>query len=148
MSYIGASYDDSLSFQHSSLRVAIDFTIFVQHPPRDGFLVQTLLLYAIGLHGNDDRSRASQILNMAIDLALELGMNHKDFAPNNNQGCQVVEESWRRAWWELYYIDGVFAVADRSNQFRMSSIQMDCLLPCEEEEYSSGVSHIPYSVFG
>jgi hypothetical protein len=143
ISYIGSSYDENLISQRSSLRVAIDFTIFAQHPPRDGFLVQTLLLYAIGLHGNNERLRASQILNMTIDLALELGMSHKEFAPNNNQGCQVVEESWKRTWWELYFIDGIFAVGDRRDQFRLFSIQSDCLLPCDEEEYSSGVSNKP-----
>src|SRR6266536_3328172 len=112
ISYIGSCYDKDLTSQRSSLRVAIDFTIFVQHPLRDGYLVQTLLLYALGLHANDERSRASQILNMTIDLALELGMNGTDYARTHNEGYSVVEESWRRTWWELYFIDGELAAAD------------------------------------
>jgi hypothetical protein len=107
---------------------------------RDGFTVQAMLLLAIGLDGNTEFDRANEMLKQAQDLALEIGMNHRAFAVMHGEGLAVLEESWRRTWWELYVVDGMIAgVHDRSS-FRLNDIPIEVLLPCEEQEYISGVS--------
>jgi hypothetical protein len=78
---------------------------------------------------------------MAVDMALELGMNRQEFSVNNGEGCNVLEESWRRTWWELYVIDGLLAAIHQRNTFRLYNIPTDVPLPCEEVDYFiTGVS--------
>jgi hypothetical protein len=108
--------------------------------PRDAFTVQALLLLAIGLDGNCELKRASEVLVQAQDMALELGMQMREFAVLNGEGSSVMEECWRRTWWELYVIDGMIAGVHQSTSFRLNEIPSNVLLPCEEHEYISGVS--------
>ena len=42
--------------------------------------------------------KSFQVLQAAIDLALDLGMNRRDFAVENGEGCPILEESWRRTF--------------------------------------------------
>jgi hypothetical protein len=107
---------------------------------RDGFTVQAMLLLVIGLDGNTEFDKANDMLKQAEDLALEIGMNHRAFAVLNGEGLAVLEESWRRTWWELYVIDGMIAGVHQSTSFRLNEIPIEVLLPCEEQEYVSGVS--------
>lgn len=135
--YIGSCYDPSMhrhDFQHIA-----EFELLKQDVSRDVYSVQALLIFAIGLVSSDERDKAQFSLKLAINLALELGMNRRDFFWHDGHGCPVNEESWRRTWWELYIVDGHFAAAHPSKAFRLSTVSADTLLPCEEGEYFSGV---------
>ncbi|KAH8816311.1 hypothetical protein F5884DRAFT_818401 [Xylogone sp. PMI_703] len=105
---------------------------------RDGFKVQALLLLAIAFDGCLHRDRALQFLLEAQDLALELGMDKREFASANGQGCVFLEESWRRTFWELYAVDGMIAGVHQKSEFRFYNVESDVPLPCEEVEYTSG----------
>ena len=109
-------------------------------PPRTGFTVQALLLFALASHANGNPEGGLRIMATAIDLALELGMNRREFAINNGEGDAVMEESWRRTWWELFVVDGMFAAVTQKTSFRLNSVHSDVPLPCEEAEYQFGVS--------
>ncbi|RDW72077.1 hypothetical protein BP5796_08111 [Coleophoma crateriformis] len=110
---------------------------------RDAFRVQAMLITAIGLDGNLEREKALQILTEAENLAMELGMHTRDFSLMNGAEQKVLEESWRRTWWELFIIDGMIAAVHQQSSFRLSEVVSDVPLPCEENEYASG--HIPAS---
>jgi len=108
-------------------------------PAKDPFTVQALLLFCIGLHGCNEPDRAAQVKDIAVDLALELGMNHSGFtAPQSpDPNIQVLEESYRRTWWELYYIDGLLATLHpASSTFRLWNVECTVPLPCEESLYA------------
>ena len=110
--------------------------------PKDGFRIQALLILAIGLDGYTYQEKALQILIDAQNLALELGINKRDFASINGNRSSILEESWRRTWWELYVIDGMIAGVHQRSSFRLNEIHADVALPCEEKEYTSGVSRL------
>tara|TARA_R110002060_G_scaffold77350_1_gene88664 strand:- start:142 stop:852 length:711 start_codon:yes stop_codon:yes gene_type:complete len=108
--------------------------------PRVGFKVQAMLLLAIGLDGFGNQEKALEILGEAQNLALELGMHRHEFTSVNGSGLGVLEESWRRTWWELYAVERMIAGVHRKSPFRMNETAADVALPCEEKEYFSEVS--------
>src|SRR2546421_428854 len=75
--------------------------------PADGYKVQSLLLLSMGLFARFEQVPGVEALQTATDLALRLGMNHATFASFHSQGNEVLEESWRRTWWNLYTVDGL-----------------------------------------
>lgn len=103
---------------------------------RNGYLVQAKLLFAVTLHAHNERQTAREVLDSAIQLALDLGMSRTQFAADNGDGSQSLEESWRRTWWELYVVDGMFAALDQQTSFRLHSVDCNLALPCEELDYS------------
>lgn len=118
-------------------------------PPQDAFTVQALLLFAIGLHSDNDQERAAQVKDIAADLALELGMNLKEFSTGSASGRAedvVLEESWRRTWWELYFLDGMMAGIHQRDGFRLWSVECTVPLPCEESQYMLGRIPEPHSL--
>jgi hypothetical protein len=108
--------------------------------PKDGTLVQSLLLLAIGLHIADKRDDSATIMYSALNMAVELGMNHRSFATNNGSPGTVLEESWRRTWWELYVVDGMFAGVNPDYSQQLQLITTNIPLPGEEADYANGVS--------
>ncbi|KAI9806632.1 MAG: hypothetical protein M1825_006089 [Sarcosagium campestre] len=104
---------------------------------KDGYLVQAMLIFTITLHAQDHQQAARQMLNSAIQIAMELGMNRMNFASDNSAGSQFLEESWRRTWWELYVLDGMLAALHQQSSFRLASMESSVLLPCEDFDYSS-----------
>ena len=115
--------------------------------PKDGFKVQAMLILAIGLDGYTYQEKALQLLVEAQDIALELGMNRREFAMLNGNGLNVLEESWRRTWWELFVVDGMIAGVHQKSSFRLNEIAAEVGLPCEEEHYVNGVSSVSLSFF-
>lgn len=81
---------------------------------------------------------AMHAVTRAADLAIELGMNHADFAATHAHGDAVYEESLRRTWWELYVTDGYLASLHRHNNFKSNNVVSTTLLPCEESAYNDG----------
>lgn len=79
-------------------------------------------------------------MGIARQLALDLGMHHREFAIDHGNGDPVLEESWRRTWWQVYIVDAFFSAIRRSADFPSYHIEATTDLPCEEEEYERGVS--------
>lgn len=107
--------------------------------PFTGFTVQALLLLAISVHCCNSFQLARSLLDKASSIALEIGMQFKYFAATHSNGSMVLEESWRRTWWGLYTVDGIFQVIQRSPYFALWHVQADVELPCEESEYDCEV---------
>jgi hypothetical protein len=119
-------------------------------PPKHVFTVQALLLFAIGLHSQGEQSRAIQVKGIAVKLAIELGMNQAEFSVEGTGGegarARVLEESWRRTWWELYFVDGIMAGVQQTDNFQLWSVECTVPLPCEEVDYASGIIPKPHSL--
>lgn len=140
--YVGSFYVGQAPT--TALGLEAERSAYHMETPKDGFRVQALLVLAIGLDGYTFQEKALQILIDAQNLALELGMNKRDFAFINGNGSNILEESWRRTWWELFVIDGMIAGVHQRSSFRLNEIHADVALPCEEKEYTSGVSQFKF----
>ena len=105
--------------------------------PADGFKVQGLLLFGMSLFARCEQEVALEVIDQAIDLALNLGMNSRTFAITHGMGNSVIEESWRRTWWELYMVDGILSSLNSiRHTFRLQHVHSDVPLPCEDSEYA------------
>ena len=107
---------------------------------KDGTFVQALLLLAIGLHIENDDEDSASVLSSAVALALDLGMHCRDFAYIHGESDPIVEESWRRTWWELFVVDGMMGGVNQKYNLQLMQVDMNVSLPCEEVDYASGVS--------
>ncbi|EFQ24909.1 uncharacterized protein GLRG_00053 [Colletotrichum graminicola M1.001] len=112
----------------------------VQNPTvrRDGFFVQALVLLVVGLDGSCEQDRARDLLADAERTALEIGLHTRGFATQYGRGIPVLEESWRRTWWDLFVVDGMVAGVHRQTNFLLFDVPADAALPCEEHQYLSG----------
>lgn len=109
---------------------------------RDGYMVQTLLIYAVGLHIADEEELSTTIMLDTINLALELGMNKREFAREAGQHSVLVEEVWRRTWWEIFILDGMFAGVNPVYKMQLHSTKLDVYLPIEDSEVFGLVSTV------
>ncbi|KAF5633057.1 hypothetical protein F52700_6158 [Fusarium sp. NRRL 52700] len=105
---------------------------------KDGFLVQALLLLLIGLDGQGQQEQARQILARLERISVDIGLNTRSYATTYGRGIPMMEESWRRTWWELFVVDGLIAGVHRSTNFFLFDVASGVALPCEEYEYLSG----------
>ncbi|PNP45462.1 hypothetical protein TGAMA5MH_02685 [Trichoderma gamsii] len=108
----------------------------------NGFTVQALLLLSLTLEWAGENERAAAILGRAKNMALEIGMQHRDFACRHGRGEKTLEESWRRTWWELFVADAMFAGIRHLPTFTLWGIDTDVDIPCEEDLYATG--RIPF----
>lgn len=115
--------------------------LFNENTPTDAYTVQAMLLLAIGMHAGNALKESINLLRTASNLALKLGMHRKTFATDHGEGMPVLEESWRRTWWELYVLDGMLAGVCPVHDFDLYNIESDVPLPCKESEYHSGVCY-------
>lgn len=112
-------------------------------PVKGAFIAQSRLLFSIALYWSRDMDEARIILDQAINDALYLGMHHRKFASQYGGGDRIIEESWRRTWWQIYIVDAYHAAIVRTPNF-LARVDATVDLPCEESEYESGVSnHVP-----
>jgi len=116
----------------------------LQQPAATPFNVQALMLLAVGQHQCDKKESARATMDLAVSMALQLRMNEKDFARTYGEGDAVLEESWRRTYYFLYNFDQEFAIISRGLTFVTMNIPMTVELPCDDEEYESGVGVISY----
>jgi len=128
--------------EKGALRTRAESALPLDELPGDGFIVQSLLIFGIALHSCNEFDNARKVLDHAIRIALQIGMQSKSFSVENGEGCFVLEESWRRTWWFLYATDSVFAGIRHCSTFSLHDIQTDVDLPCEEVVYESGVRFI------
>ncbi|SPJ74974.1 related to Zn(II)2Cys6 transcriptional activator [Fusarium torulosum] len=108
------------------------------NPLKDGFLVQARLLLIIGLDGNRQRKRAERLMAEARDMSIQINLNTDRFATTNGQGILILEESWRRTWWELYVVDALMSGVHQTDTFALYRVPTDVALPCEEYQYLTG----------
>ena len=137
LEFIASTY--SPEGQSADLKERAISTMSRNDLPSTGFTVQALLLLAISVHCCSGFELARSLLDKASSIALEIGMQFKYFAVTHGNGDAFLEESWRRTWWGLYAVDGIFQVIQRSAYFALWHIQADVDLPCEESEYDSEV---------
>jgi hypothetical protein len=109
---------------------------------KDGFLVQAMVILLVGLDGSSQQDKAREILSDVERIAVEVGLYQRTYATNYGRGNPVLEESWRRTWWDLFVVDGMVAGVHRATNFLLFDIVADVMLPCEEHEYLSGVSRL------
>ena len=142
MRYIGSLYVDAGPARAHYLDEAIRLC-YQPTTPKDGFLVQALLAIIVGLDGSCEQERARELLSDCERIALEINLNTRPFAAMHGRGNPVLEESWRRTWWDLYVCDGMIAGVHRVTNFLLFDIAADVALPCEEHQYLSGVRPSP-----
>ena len=111
--------------------------------PKDGFFVQALMVMIVGLDGSCQQEKARILLGEAETVAVGIALNTRPFATLQGHNMAVMEESWRRTWWDLFIIDGMIAGVHRMTNFLLYDVPADVGLPCEEHEYLSGVSLQP-----
>jgi hypothetical protein len=138
MKYIGSLYVDAGPAKATYLDDAIRMC-YQPGTTKDGFLIQALLLIIVGLDGQCNQEKARELLADCERFAIEIDLNKRDFATIHGRGNPVLEESWRRTWWDLYVCDGMIAGVHRITKFLLFNIQADVGLPCEEQQYLSGV---------
>ena len=107
--------------------------------------VQAMLLLAIVLHSRNERDEAKDCLNIAIDAALELGLNLASFADRASNGDPLRAESLRRTWWELFAIEGLLTALGLQQVYRTNLVAPEVPLPCEERIYQDGLTPPPPS---
>lgn len=139
MRYVGSLYIDAGPARAHYLDEAIRLC-YQPTTPKDGFLVQALLVIIIGLDGSCEQERARELLADCERIAIEINLNTRPFAAMHGRGNPVLEESWHRTWWDLYVCDGMIAGVHRVTNFLLFDIAADVALPCEEHQYLSGVS--------
>ena len=116
----------------------------VPQPPPDPFMVQFYLLVSVALFWCGEEAKGRQTMDSAIQTALDLDMCHQRFATENGKGDPVLEESWRRTWWQIYIVDGFFAATTGELTFKTCHVDASADLPCEEEDYEAGVRFFGY----
>jgi len=104
--------------------------------PDDGHKVQSMLLLSMAFFARFEAPQGIEALQAAISLALRLGMNRKTYGSFNSRGNEVIEESWRRTWWNLYAVDGLVSAIDGLGWVSMlRDVTSDVPLPCECSDY-------------
>lgn len=136
IAFIGSLYiHDSLS---SRYKQQAEKALENQLEP-NGFNIQALMLLALTLEWSGENERAAIILERAKTMGLEIGIQRRDFASRYGHGDGVLEESWRRTWWELYVIDALFAGIRHLPTFTLWGVDTDVGIPCEGDLYFTGV---------
>jgi hypothetical protein len=137
--FIGSSFITAIPTD--MYKEALDRHVNNGNFPRDGYSVQALLLFSIGLHAHNEVPRAAQVFAIAQAMTLELGLNRMEFALIHGENDSQLEESWRRTWWSMFTVNGMMTAVNPGVQFKLKDILTDVPLPCEDSQYFSGVSH-------
>ncbi|KAK9319415.1 hypothetical protein V1517DRAFT_332637 [Lipomyces orientalis] len=139
MQYIGSLFTASVSSAPWKAKAQESLAAMRhQHPAITGYDVQAVLLYSIAVYWCDESEKGLELLDETIRMALSIGMNRSVFAVEHGRQDPVLEESWRRTWWQIYITDAHIAGSTRAYPFRTSRVEMDVQLPCEEKSYETG----------
>lgn len=109
-------------------------------PADTPFNVQAMTLFALAQYNCDKHVEAQITMKAAVEMALRLGMNTREFAQAYGEGDIVLEESWRRTYYVLYYFDLEFSIISRSLTFALKDVPMLVNVSCDDDAYESGVS--------
>lgn len=150
MRWAGSLFIDVNTARESLLQEAHHRLQGIPQERRDGFTLQAMMVLIVALDGATQNDMAREMLLEAEKLAHRIAINTKVFATYHGRGSPVLEESWRRTWWDLLVIDGMIAGVHRVTNFALFDVPADVDLPCEELDFLSGVSrprppflHIP-----
>lgn len=135
MQYTGSHYAAVMG--QETLRESIDSALS-SSGEKTPHMVQALLLMSILLHARYEVRDAATYLAKAVDMAIEMGMHRPDYASAHGRGLSLVEESWRRTWWELYIVNGYFAALHQQKSFKCDMVPTHAFLPCTESAYATG----------
>lgn len=138
VNFVGSHYMPSASPQYKE-KVATELTC---SPDRSPCMVQAWLIYCIAIYARGEWQEAQEAFSRSMEIALELGMNQREFASSANTENSVEAESLRRTWWELYITDVLMAAPFKNTTFACSTMAPEVSLPCEESAYI-GTDEIP-----
>lgn len=148
MQYIGSLFAPSVRSDPLKLKAEHDLAaVSLGDHANTGYVVQAVLIFSIAAYWSDETEKAKELMDETVRLALSLGMNRKGFATENGRQDPILEESWRRTWWQLYITDAHIAGGTYTYPYRTSHVEMDVHLPCEEQNYEMGVSSISSTLF-
>lgn len=137
MRWAGSLYIDvgpsRASFFDEAMRL-----VYSPDVPTDAFLVQAMVILLIGLDGSCQQDKAREILSDVERIAIEIGLYQRAYVMRHGQGDPILEECFRRTWWDLFVVDGMVAGVHRATNFLLFDIVSDVGLPCEEHQYLSG----------
>lgn len=137
LQYIGSIYAPwTPSEPHLKIASHALSSPFLAHTP---FNVQALMLLAIAQYHSNLKQEGQVQLKMAINIALELRMNQRDFAQAYGESDPVLEESWRRTYYLLNVVDQHFAIFSNSPIYTLANVPNLVDLPCDDEYYVSGL---------
>lgn len=136
MKFIGAHFTPAASPE--TYRPAVIAGVQDQLPSIEK--VQAMLLLAIVLHSRNEREEAKECLNVAIDLAFELGLDQATFAETASNGDPIRAECLRRTWWELFIVEGLLTALGVQQVYRTNLVPPEVPLPCEERIYQDGLT--------
>ncbi|KAA8645275.1 fungal specific transcription factor domain-containing protein [Aspergillus tanneri] len=100
--------------------------------PVNGYTILALLLLSITTYAQDDSTRARTLLDQAIYMAVEVGMNSRIFA--NREKDPVWAESWRRTYWGLYTTNLIISGFGLEPNLAIDCIEGDVDLPSDGTE--------------
>ena len=132
--YVGAQYSTKARTDPKYLH-HLQACLYGKDAKRDAYMVQALTLLGVVYRAQDQNDLAQTTFTQATELALQLGMNRSSFAHINGGGDMVIQEMWRRVWWELYVNELMLAAFRHDVYSQMNIIEMDVELPWEESDY-------------
>ncbi|CAI6336136.1 unnamed protein product [Periconia digitata] len=100
--------------------------------------VQAILLYSITVYWCNAPQIGRMYLDEAIEAAFLLGMHRKEFASQYGYGDSVLEESWRRTWWQIHVTDVHISGSTHTYEGLSTKFPITTELPCEELNYERG----------
>lgn len=139
VNFVGSHYIPSSQTQEYRDKVLAELTC---HTDRSPCMVQAWLIYSIAIYARGEWQEAQDAFSHSVEIALEIGMNRREFAITGHPENSIEAESLRRTWWELYVTDIFIAAPSKSNTFLCSSMAPEVGLPCEESVYT-GTCDIP-----
>ncbi|GAD95891.1 C6 transcription factor [Paecilomyces variotii No. 5] len=139
VNFIGSHYVPSSPILQYRDKVITELTC---NPDRSSCMVQAWLIYSIATYARGEWQGAQDALSHGVEIALELGMNHYEFAISTQPVNSIEAESLRRTWWELYITDIFMTASSKRNSFLCGTMAAEVTLPCEESAYT-GACDIP-----
>jgi hypothetical protein len=138
LQYIGSLYAPWASSE-SYYKTALA-ALSAPHMPRSPFNVQALMLFAIAQYHQCLKAESRVSMDLANGIALELRMYEKAFARAYGEGNPVLEECWRRTWYNLHVNDQHLSVVENTPMYMLANIPGTVDLPCDDEYFKAGVS--------
>ena len=138
MTYVASLYEPTVASEE--LREAV-YSQACGPLPMTPYTIQALSIMSHCALGEDKPELCNGWLDRAVQMALDIGMQHRAFADAEQD--PVVAESYRRTYWGLYVTDCHRAVRDVLPTFGLYRVPATTQLPCEEWEYQSGVGCCP-----
>lgn len=146
MQYVGSHFHSDASAKDRHRKKA--YESLNDTSEATGFKVQAMLLAAVVGHADGNEVQAGSLLNSAVIMASQLGMQSGSLVGDNSHEHGIFEESWRRTVWELFIVEHLFRTFSsqhKSEDVQFSGYQDEDILkmelPCDEATYSAaGVS--------